>query len=161
MHESVMVWCRTQVETRDLAALRTLEVGSFNVNGSVRELFTGDYIGIDRYAGPGVDIVMDAENLGPMRGFPVVISTEALEHADRPWQVVAEMARVLVPGGTLIVTCRGFTEEGSFGYHNPPDRWRLGPGVLALLARDAGLTVLEDIVDPQTPGWFLVATKPA
>ena len=43
---------------------RVLEVGSYDVNGSVRPLFEGakQYIGIDSRPGPGVDLVMSARS---------------------------------------------------------------------------------------------------
>ena len=41
-----------------------LEIGSYNVNGKVRDLFLGSvkYIGIDLQEGPDVDIVMDGHD---------------------------------------------------------------------------------------------------
>ena len=39
-----------------------LEVGSLNINGSVREFFTGgDYLGLDVGAGPDVDLVCEGQ----------------------------------------------------------------------------------------------------
>jgi hypothetical protein len=38
---------------------RTLEIGSLNINGTVRNAFTSsEYVGVDVGSGPGVDIVM-------------------------------------------------------------------------------------------------------
>jgi hypothetical protein len=38
---------------------RVLEMGSYNVNGSVRDMFAlaGRYVGVDLVEGPGVDLV--------------------------------------------------------------------------------------------------------
>ncbi len=156
-----MTWVAGVVAGGDLAGRSTLEVGSYDVNGSVRPLFSGAYVGVDHAEGPGVDKVADAEHL-PFadKSFEVVVSTEAGEHILRPWLAVAEMARVCEPGGIVIFTCRGFNERGAFGWHNPPDHWRFGPGTLEALAEDAGLTDIFVQPDWQVPGWFMAARKP-
>ncbi len=156
-----MTWVAGVVAGGDLAGRSTLEVGSYDVNGSVRLLFSGAYVGVDHAEGPGVDKVADAEHL-PFAdaSFEVVVSTEMLEHAERPWLAVNEMARVCEPGGTVIVTCRGFNTVGAFHHHNPPDHWRLGPGTLELLLADAGLTDVLVIADHQASGWLSRAHKP-
>lgn len=160
MHDSVLEWVQTKVFDLQLADLTTLEVGSFDVNGTVRPFFTGPYTGIDHADGPGVDRVMDAMALQfEDETFEVVVSTEMLEHCEKPWVAVSEMARVLVPGGNLLLTARGFDERGAFGYHNPPDEYRFGRGAMEGLAEYANLRVLDLVADPQVPGWFLAATK--
>ncbi len=161
MHESVLGYVASVVGTCRLAERSVLEIGSANVNGSVRPLFTGAYVGIDHAEGPGVDKIADAENL-PFadNSFEVVVSTEAAEHIARPWLAISEMARVCQPGGWVIVTCRGFDERGAFPLHNEPDHWRLGPGALEMMAEDVGLTDIFVQPDWQVPGWFMAARKP-
>ena len=66
---------------------RVLEVGSLNINGSCRDMFTDcEYVGVDITEGEGVDIVgrFEAQMVDPY--FDVVYSTEALEH-DQYWLV--------------------------------------------------------------------------
>lgn len=85
---------------------RVLELGSYDVNGSPRELF-GDawqYVGVDTRAGKGVDVVADAETYRAPKLFDVVISTETLEHTPFPEQVVNTAWANLKPGGVLILT---------------------------------------------------------
>jgi hypothetical protein len=153
-----MTWVKELVRAYDLADQSVLEVGSYNENGSVRELFTGSYLGVDSQPGPGVDEIRDGENLGTEQ-FEVVISTEMLEHCRRPWKVMEELARV--SSHYVIITARGFdAERGAFFYHAYPyDFWRFGPDVLANMAEDVGLMVEEFKADPQAPGWFLLATR--
>lgn len=86
---------------------RVLEVGSLNINGSVRGLFEDcDYTGIDVVSGPGVDIIAVAHEFGAPSGtFDVVISCEALEH-DMHWKLtLAKCVDLLRPGGLLLITC--------------------------------------------------------
>lgn len=154
-----------------------LEVGSYDVNGSVRPLFptASRYVGVDIVGGPGVDRVYDGLRLPfSASGFDVVVSTEMLEHCARPWRIVAEMARVVRPGGLVILTARGWVvtkrwldsagvevgEVATFGYHNPPDLWRYSGEAMRELALDAGLVVLDVTQDGLVPGWFLTAVKP-
>lgn len=134
-----------------------LEVGSCNVNGSVRSLFGEPYLGVDVADGNGVDAVIEPNQPLPFDDgtFQTVVSTETLEHALDPVGLLIEMVRVLGPHGLLIVTMRG----NGFQYHNPPDRWRAMPGVLAEILRGEGLDTHEEN-DPQVPGVFLMARKP-
>lgn len=164
MHESVMSWVAGFANDRadSLWDLDVLEVGSYNVNGSVRPLFDAKtYVGVDVAAGPGVDRVADACDL-PFddKAFDLVVSTEMLEHCERPWLAVAEMHRVLVPGGVLLLTCRGFDQaRGAFPFHNPPDHYRYSEGAMLALCDD--FTTVTVAIDPQVPGWFVTAIKRA
>lgn len=155
MHESVLAFVRQHAQG---AAAPVLEVGSANVNGSVRDLFPTPYIGVDVAEGPGVDLVVPDNKALPFgdEAFATVVSTEALEHAIDPVGLLLDMVRVLAPGGLLIVTMRG----PGFPHHHPPDRWRVMPGTLAEIAQRLGLSAQES-EDPQVSGRFLVATKGA
>lgn len=153
-------WVREVVERYGLAALPTLEVGAAIVNGTIRDCFTGPYIGCDIYRGRGVDVVADAEDLSQWddNHWPTVISTEMLEHCARPWLAIKEMARV--SSGHVIVTCRGYDKRGCWEVHDyPHDYWRFSDGAMRILAEDAGLTVLELEADPEGSGWLMVAAK--
>jgi len=61
----------------------------------------------DIEAREGVDVVADAHNL-PFRDgeFEVILCSEVLEHLHTPEVAIAEMYRVLAPGGSLILTTR-------------------------------------------------------
>jgi len=134
-----------------------LEVGSADVNGSVRGLLPQEgYVGVDLAPGPGVDTVADAADLPfPDGSFATVVSTEMLEHALDPVACVAEMARVLRPGGRIVLTAR----SPGFPFHNPPDRWRFMAGTLTELLAGMGLEGALEEADPQVPGRFATAGK--
>ena len=153
MHESVLAWVATQVRRHRLSSHRTLEVGSLDVNGSVRSLFSERYVGIDMRPGPGVDVIGTADAL-PFDddAFEVVVSTETLEHDRAFWLTMAEIRRVLQPGGHLILTTRG----NGFGEHmEPSDYWRFMPESRALLLELAGCEPVDMALDPQVPGIFI------
>lgn len=146
-------------EVRDRAVL---EVGSLDVNGSLRsvveQMGPASYVGIDVTPGPGVDEVCDArdalERYGPQT-FDVVISTELLEHV-RDWRdVVHGFKRMLRPGGALLVT----TRSRGHPYHGyPADFWRYETEDLRQIFSDLDIEALEE--DPLEVGVFLKARKP-
>lgn len=91
-----------------LSPQSVLEIGSLDINGSVRPLFAGaaTYHGLDLVAGDGVDEVADAATWDPGdRRFDLVVSAEVLEHAPAWRDVLGTMWRALRPGGTLLMTC--------------------------------------------------------
>jgi SAM-dependent methyltransferase len=84
-----------------------LEIGSLDVNGSVRDLFPGaaPYVGVDLHRGRGVDVVASGHDFGRDATFDTVVTTECLEH-DPGWHLtLRNIVRVLQPGGTLLLTC--------------------------------------------------------
>lgn len=157
MHESVLKWARAVVAALALAERDTLEVGARNVNGSLRSLFRGRYLGVDIAPGPGVDEIMDAHDLTfADEVFDVVVCTEMLEHDSAPWLTAREIARVLRPNGVALITARGI----GFPRHDyPSDYWRFTEDGIRALCRWAGLTVAQIREDEQYPGVMTVAVK--
>jgi SAM-dependent methyltransferase len=84
-----------------------LEIGSLYINGGARDLCAGatSYLGLDRVAGPGVDLPIDARDFDGQGAYDLVICNEVLEHEADPAVVIACAARALAPGGWLILTC--------------------------------------------------------
>jgi ubiquinone/menaquinone biosynthesis C-methylase UbiE len=62
--------------------VEVLEVGSLNINGTVRDFFDSTrYIGADVAEGKDVDVVCNGENLDyPDNSFDVAVSAECFEH---------------------------------------------------------------------------------
>jgi SAM-dependent methyltransferase len=97
---------------------RVLEIGSYDVNGSVRRIFgeAGDYVGIDLHEGPGVDRVgFGHEVADPDGSFDVAISGECFEHDPHWAETLTNMARLVRPGGLVAFSCasRGRPEHGT------------------------------------------------
>ena len=161
MHPSVINWIREKISQHHLSG-DVLEVGSMDVNGSVRSLFTDTtrYVGVYFREGAGVDIVMNCHSLKfKDHEFSVVVSTEMIEHDEAFWLSIQEMGRVLKPGGHLMITSRG----NGFGQHGyPDDYWRFMPSSFPSLIRLAGCEVIESIDDPEPghPGLFAMGRKP-
>lgn len=159
MHESVLRWAKQKVDEHNLSGLSVLEVGSLDVNGSVRGFFSGDYIGIDMRPGSGVDVVENAHHLSfPSNSFDAVVCTEMLEHDSEPWSTLLQIGRVLRPDGWLLLTARGF----GFPQHDfPSDYWRFTVGAFESLFQLASITPVEIIpdTDENQPGVFGLGRK--
>jgi SAM-dependent methyltransferase len=85
-----------------------LEIGSYDVNGSVRKVFAaaGRYLGVDLVAGPGVDLVGFGHELDHRDGsYDVVISGECFEHDPHWRETFSNMVRMTRPGGLLAFSC--------------------------------------------------------
>lgn len=98
-------------------SISVLEVGSYDVNGGIRNFFeTGDYIGCDLTEGPGVDVVCSGHELAyPDNTFDLAISAEAFEHNPYWVETLRNMWRMTKPGGIVCVTCAstGRLEHGT------------------------------------------------
>ena len=96
---------------------RVLEVGSLDINGSVRDLFSDcDYTGVDLEKGPGVDLACPGHLLEfPTGHFDTVISAECFEHNPFWRETFANMLRMCRPGGLVLVSCAtiGRKEHGT------------------------------------------------
>jgi SAM-dependent methyltransferase len=86
---------------------KTLEIGSLDINGSIRQFFEGgDYVGLDVAQGPGVDVVCQGQDYdGLTAGFDTVISCEVLEHNPHWRETLTNMLWLCRPGGLVLVTC--------------------------------------------------------
>jgi SAM-dependent methyltransferase len=139
---------------------RILDVGSRDVNGSLREVApeAAVYIGVDMVAGPGVDQVIDDSLKLPFADgdFDVLVSSSCLEHDPCFWLTVAEMARVVRPGGLIYLN---MPSNGPYhGY--PGDHWRFypdsGPALAGWLQRLGwSVCLAESFIAPMCPdsGW--------
>jgi SAM-dependent methyltransferase len=163
MHESVMTWAATLLPVVDIERARVIEVGSYDVNGSLRSLIEPhcpiSYLGIDIEPGPGVDQVCQVHDAPARFGmFDLVICTEVLEHVVDWRGTCVALADLVAPGGLLLVTTRSV----GFPYHPYPiDTWRYTPDALRDVFDRLGLDVRHagPDADRAAPGVFLLARR--
>ncbi len=113
-----------------------VEIGAFQVAGQpypadLRSLFAEtDYIGCDIRPGPGVDRTEDVHHLSfASDTVGTVLMLETLEHVKNPLQAMAEVFRVLRPGGLAVIS-----SAMDFPVHeHPADYWRFTPQGFDLL----------------------------
>lgn len=86
-----------------------LEVGSLDINGTVRDFFSYcNYVGVDVGPGPGVDFAVLGEEVAyPDDSFDVTVTTECFEHAEAWKDIWKNMVRMTKPGGLILMTCAG------------------------------------------------------
>lgn len=162
MHPSVQEFVEKVLTAADVADRRVLEVGAYDVNGSVRpyveSLSPAEYLGVDAEVGPSVDRVVNCEHLCSEvgTGWDVVISTEMLEHVVDWRTCITQMAEAVAENGLLLLT----TRSPGFGYHPfPLDCWRFTIPDMERIVASLGLDPIAIADDPQCAGVFVLARK--
>jgi SAM-dependent methyltransferase len=123
-----VLFAALNLKREDVQGKEVIEVGSKDVNGSVRKLVESykpkHYLGVDICAGQGVDVVCNADDLlrdFQKASFDVLISTEMLEHARNWKKAISNFKNIVRPGGIIFITTRSL----GFPYHEYPyDFWR-------------------------------------
>lgn len=152
MHEGIRQYANKAIADHAGVAGKVLEVGAYNVNGTIRDQFANrerfpEYIGVDMRPGPGVDRVMDANKLEFKNGsFDVLLCCDMIEHDARFWESAREFHRVLKPGGYAIVTAASLTMPP---HEYPYDYWRFTTDGIRALGESAGFEVLD-------ASWYMV-----
>ncbi len=132
------------------------------INGSVLNVGAGGEIGplvekclsIDINPQRKPDIVADACDLREVfetQRFDAVFLIEVLEHVSEPQRALAELRRVLKPGGKLILSVPYIFEM----HDVPHDYWRFTEYGLRLLLQD-----FDDVVIVRRNGYFRAALTP-
>jgi len=95
---------------------RVLEIGSLNINGTVRQFFNADeYVGVDVGKGAGVDVVISGHEYDDDQFFDCAISCECFEHNPYWLETFENMVRLTKAGGLVVFTCAttGRPEHGT------------------------------------------------
>jgi hypothetical protein len=83
----------------------------------------------------------------PSGRFECIFCTEVLEHTLQPFDAVAELRRLLAPGGHLVLTT-----PFNFRIHGPlPDCWRFTEHGLRALLSGFEIVALDAVETPQRP----------
>ncbi len=129
-----------------------VEFGSYQVTpgtiADLRPVFgTKQFIGTDIRPGPGVDRVENLERLAfEDASVGTAILLDTLEHVEDPPRAMAEVYRVLRPGGVAIAT-----SVMDLFIHNEPDFWRFTPAAFKYLYRPFGETLVGYHGNPEKP----------
>ena len=112
--------------------LRVLDIGGrIQPYRPLLESRIARYIAIDVRRSPLVDVVALAERI-PLSDaeFDLVICTQVLEYIQDPAALIAEVHRILKPGGSLLLSA-----PAVFPRDSDEDLWRFSPASLRLLLR--------------------------
>lgn len=147
MHDNSMELMKDFKEEYVGLGARVLDVGSLDINGGYKEIFTEaegfKYYGADVQPGPNVDVVLrdpyDWRGVIADESMDVVISGQAFEHIKFFWRTAEEMARVLVPGGFCCI----IAPSGGPEHRYPVDCWRFYPDGMRALAEYMQFDVLD------------------
>ena len=131
MHESAIYHGRLFFDAycpREVAAeFSIVEIGSQNVNGSLREVCPAGlkYTGLDFVEGNGVDLVISDPYKLPLQdaSTDILVSSSCFEHSEFFWLVFLEAMRVLKPGGVFYLN----VPSNGFFHQWPVDCWRFYP----------------------------------
>jgi hypothetical protein len=121
-----------------------LEIGSYDVNGGVSDLFTF-HLGIDMREGPGVDAVVNGHDLIATfepSSFDVVVWLETMEHDDQFWVTFNGIKHVLRANGHLIVSAPTFYYDR---HAVPHDYWRFSEDAFTSLLKGWNIKHLETL----------------
>jgi SAM-dependent methyltransferase len=165
MHDTSMMEMQKFVLTLPKAPLRIADIGSCDICGTYKPLFTHpewEYVGHDLKEGRNVDVVLGGEDHWsnvPSSAYDVVISGQALEHCLHPWTFISEVARILKPGGRTCIIA-----PHTWVFHNyPQDCWRILPTGMKAILTWFGLEVEQAYhnMHPNGQGDTVgIATKP-
>jgi SAM-dependent methyltransferase len=169
--DKMTVFRNRYLSGREEEPLAILDIGSQDVNGSYRQLFSQPnwtYTGLDMAAGHNVDIVVRTPYVWhevASGSSDVVISGQAFEHIPYFWITMLEIARVLKTGGLCCILAPSSGPEHRY----PVDCWRFYPDGMVSLAQFARMEILEavtqwdDLGDATSDAWhdsMLVCRKP-
>lgn len=142
MHDTAFqIGCLAIDTYSDPSRSKILEIGSYDVNGSLRCHVGPDanYVGVDFEPGPGVNIVVAPGAAFPLEEdhFDLVIASSALEHDPAFWNTFLEMCRKARKGGYVYIN----VPSNGVVHRYPQDCWRFYPDsgrALAAWARSQG-----------------------
>lgn len=110
-----------------LPNVRVLEIGSQDVNGSLRQVCPpqAHYVGADFAQAKGVDVLLEDPYVLPFpdASFDAIVSSSCYEHSEFFWLSFIEALRVLKPDGLFYLNV---PSTGSF-HRYPVDCWRFYP----------------------------------
>lgn len=153
-------WGAKILTGEDIKGKKVIEVGSYDVNGSLRYIVEllkpTEYIGIDIAEGPGVDVVCASENLVKKFGkerFDVVLSTCTFEHIKNWKASISNIKNICKKNGIIL-----FIVPSKWPYHEYPyDYWRYDKEDIKNIFSDCDILELSE--DKDKPSLVYVKIK--
>lgn len=144
MHDTAYEIGKKVIEIYGRSDQLLMELGSYNINGSLRD-FCPDgsiYLGLDMEKGPSVDIFVEPGRPLPIRDglVDLFLTSSAFEHDPFFWETFLEIVRVTKPNGIIYLSA---PSNGSF-HRYPHDYWRFYPDsgkALEAYAQKKGLQI--------------------
>nr|DAK61502.1 MAG TPA: Methyltransferase domain [Caudoviricetes sp.] len=146
-------------------ALTVIEIGSRDINGSVRVHFpSAAWTGLDLHSGPAVDIVCDAIDYEPAQPVDLVVCCEVFEHCESWRDLIRKSFGWLKPSGRLIVTCAGDGREPHSAIDGGPLRLEehyanISTDELAAAMQLAGFERIETASNEHWKDTYAIAVK--
>lgn len=132
-----------------------IEIGSLNVNGSLKEIIPTS-IGVDMRGGDNVNLVCDVSDLFKYfkkRSFDVCISTDTLEHVKDWRKFIQNTWDVVKNDGYLIITMASI-HKGKHAY--PDDYWRMDEEMIKRIWPNCEIAYLgKEGKNPTSIGWIV------
>ena len=118
------------------------------IQGVTEILEPSEYRIADIVDGPGVTDVMPAPYSLPFRDdyFDLVLSGQTLEHVPNPFNLVAEMKRVMKRGGRLVIIVPSAGPR-----HDQKDYWRFMDDAFEAIAEDCQLQIVDNWITENAP----------
>lgn len=119
---------------------RVLDVGAGTSDRYSGSFAFDEYVRMEVMDGPGIDVVGTAYEIPlPASSFDTVVSTQVFEHLASPEVAAKECARVLKPGGHILITVPQMNEL----HEEPHDYFRYTSFGLVHLLTTAGFEVVH------------------
>lgn len=129
------------LHTKHYISGETIDFGAGNAKYQhIIRPHTSKYTTFDMKAGNNIDVVGDVLN-PPFAdsSFDTVISTQVLEHVEKPWIMVSQISRIIKPGGLCIITA-----PFMFPFHaDPHDFFRYSKKGMESLFKNEGFDIVE------------------
>lgn len=101
---------------------------------------TKEYLAFDMFPGPDIDVVGDVLKTSfPEGSFDTIISTQVLEHVEKPWMMVREIKRILKKDGICILTAPFINPS----HNDPGDYFRYTTSGVKSLFRNENFEIIE------------------
>lgn len=149
------------LKSKHIKGKRVLEVGSLDINGSVRSyiesLEPDEYIATDMRDGKGVDVVCDVCDIVKMYGkesFDVILCLEVLEHVEFWREGISNIKNVCKPNGLILITA---SSKGFHWHGYPDDFWRYEIEDMQEIFSDCKIVRLKK--NTRAAGVFMIVRK--